>query len=82
MPLTAGAFLVLYVCSATVWVGWGLERPGLFRLVVWLLAAGFAFLAVLQARWVVRLRGQDRAVAAKSKDDHYWCIERVTVRAG
>lgn len=70
MPLTAGAFLVLYVCSTAVWVGWGLKQPGLFRLVNWLLAAGFAFLAVLQARWVLRLRGQDRAAAAKSKDDH------------
>lgn len=67
MPLTASAFLVLYLCSATVWVGAGLKQPGLFRLVVWVLAAGFAFLAVRQARWVLLLRAQDRAAAAKVK---------------
>ncbi len=65
LPLTAGAFLVLYVCAAAGWVGWGLNQSGLFRLVVWLLGAGFAFPAVRQARWVLLLRAQDRADAAK-----------------
>jgi len=65
LPLTVSAFLVLYVCSAAGWVGWGLHESGLFRLVVWLLGAGFAFLAVGQAWWVLLLRTQDRDDAAK-----------------